>query len=312
VTGTIELYEDERSGWRVLTRRGGTIGYRFLIVDRAGRSTFAADATGLANGGVPAGLEQVDLAVDSPHGMTLVEPCALWSRGRVRRTQTRPGVLTVAYISGEVMPGASAGKREPPAAEVRGRPALRRRDRLSVDGKGGRSHLDAARIGGRQSLEVGPIARGGPHESETSLAGEAIVPVHALPGQQMLGAYSNGSTTRRRRTAQGLDTRLVVTQVTQLLAANEQLRRTNRELTEENERLRGELTAIESALGSVTGGRRARRGGAAAALALHEARQRRRTADPEVLSRRSAALARARAAMVEELAAGAGLTSSGE
>ena len=58
---------------------------------------------------------------------------------------------------------------------------------------------------------------------------------------------SNASATRRRRTAQGPDTRLVVTQITQLVAANEQLQRANRELSEENERLRGELTAIGSA-----------------------------------------------------------------
>src|SRR5215472_4847378 len=120
---------------------------------------------------------------------------------------------------------------------------------------------------------------------------------------------SNGSTARRRRrpAAQGPDTRLVVTQITQLVAANEQLQRTNRDLTEENQRLRDELTAIGSALGSLTGGRRGRgRGGAAVALALPEAkprRQRRPITDPEVLARRNAALAKARAARAEKLAA---------
>jgi hypothetical protein len=115
------------------------------------------------------------------------------------------------------------------------------------------------------------------------------------------------STTRRRRTPQGVDTRLVVTQITQLVAANEQLQRANRELTEENERLRGELTAIGSALGSLAGGGRRGRGrGGAAALALPEAkprRQRRPITDPEVLARRNAALAKARAARAEKLAA---------
>jgi len=118
------------------------------------------------------------------------------------------------------------------------------------------------------------------------------------------------TTRRRRRTAQGIDTRLVVTQITQLVAANEQLQRANRELTEENERLRGELTTIGSALGSPTGGRRGRgRGRAAAALALPEARPRRQRkpiTDPVVLARRNAALAKARAARAEKLAAARG------
>ena len=86
----------------------------------------------------------------------------------------------------------------------------------------------------------------------------------------------------------------------------EQLQRANRELTDENARLRSELTAIGSALGSLTGGRRGRGGAAAAALALPEAkprRQRKPITDPEVLARRSAALAKARAARAEKLAA---------
>ena len=108
MAGIIELYEDQRSAWRVLTSQEGTTGYRFIIVDRAGRSTFAADARELASGNVPDGLELVDLGIDSPHGMVLVEPCALWRRGRVKRTEARPGVLTEAYISGELLAGESA------------------------------------------------------------------------------------------------------------------------------------------------------------------------------------------------------------
>ena len=121
-------------------------------------------------------------------------------------------------------------------------------------------------------------------------------------------------TRRRRRHVQGTDTRLVVTQITQLVAANEQLQRANRELTEENARLRSELTEIGSALGSLTGGRRGRGRRGAATLALHEAkprRQRKPITDPEVLARRSAALAKARAARAEKLAA-ARAGSSGE
>ena len=117
---------------------------------------------------------------------------------------------------------------------------------------------------------------------------------------------ASASTRRRRRTSQGTDTRLVVTQITQLVAANEQLQRANRELTEENQRLRNELTAIGSALGSLTGARQGRGRRGAAALALPEAkprRQRKPITDPEVLARRAAALVKARAARAEKLAA---------
>src|SRR5215472_6219347 len=118
---------------------------------------------------------------------------------------------------------------------------------------------------------------------------------------------SNGSITRRRRRSTAVfDTRLVVTQITQLVAANEELQRANRELTEENQRLRSELTAIGSALGSLTGGRRGRGRDGAAALSVLEAkpRQKRRPiTDPEILARRNAALAKARAARAEKLAA---------
>ncbi len=114
------------------------------------------------------------------------------------------------------------------------------------------------------------------------------------------------TTRRRRRTAQGPDTRQVVTQITQLVAANEQLQRANRELTDENQRLRSELTQIGSALGSLTGGGRGRGRRGVAALALPEAkprRQRKPISDPAVLARRNAALAKARAARAEKLAA---------
>jgi hypothetical protein len=100
----------------------------------------------------------------------------------------------------------------------------------------------------------------------------------------------------------------VVTQITQLVAANKSLQRANTELTEENQRLRSQLTQIGSALGSLTNPRRGRgrRGAAAAAVALAEAKPRRTRkpiTDPEVLARRNAALAKARAARAEKLAA---------
>ena len=117
----------------------------------------------------------------------------------------------------------------------------------------------------------------------------------------------NGSTTRRRRrTTRVSDTRLVVSQITQLVVANETLQRANKELTEENQRLRSDLTKIGSALGSLSGARRGRSRRGAAALALPEVKPRRQwkpITDPEVLAKRAQALAKARAARAEKLAA---------
>jgi hypothetical protein len=118
---------------------------------------------------------------------------------------------------------------------------------------------------------------------------------------------STTSTTKRgRRTASGADTRLVVTQITQLVAANESLKLENARLQALNEQLRSELTAIGSALGGLTSGRRGRGGRGANALALPEAKPRQKRkpiTDPEVLARRAAALVKARAARAERLAA---------
>jgi hypothetical protein len=117
---------------------------------------------------------------------------------------------------------------------------------------------------------------------------------------------STSPTTTRRRTAQGAHTRLVVTQITQLVAANETLKRANRELTEENQRLHSELTQIGSALGNLMGGRRGRGRRGAATFAMPEAKprwQRKPITDPEVLARRNAALVKARAARAEKLVA---------
>jgi hypothetical protein len=105
----IELYADRRSGWRVLTSQEGTTGYRFMIVERVRRSTFAADARKLASGGVPDGLELIDLSPDVSHGMVLEAPCALWKRGEVKRVEATPGVLTEAYVAGELLRNAPAG-----------------------------------------------------------------------------------------------------------------------------------------------------------------------------------------------------------
>jgi hypothetical protein len=124
------------------------------------------------------------------------------------------------------------------------------------------------------------------------------------------GTSTTTPTKRRRRTAQGADTRLVVTQITQLVAANESLKLENARLQALNEQMRSELLQIGSALGGLTGaGRRGRGRRGAATIALPEAkprRQRRPITDPEVLARRNAALAKARAARAEKLAAGRG------
>lgn len=106
----IELYADRQSGWRVLTSQEGTTGYRFVIIDRVRCSTFAADARELARGEVPDGLEQVDLSPEVTHGMTLEAPCALWTRGRVKRADPTPGVLTDAYVAGQLLAETAAGE----------------------------------------------------------------------------------------------------------------------------------------------------------------------------------------------------------
>jgi hypothetical protein len=111
---------------------------------------------------------------------------------------------------------------------------------------------------------------------------------------------------RRRSTRAASGTRAIVDQIAQLVSANEALQRENRELTDENHRLRSELTEIGSALGRLTAprGRRGRRG--SEPLVLTEAkprRTRRPITDPEVLARRNQALAKARAARAERLAA---------
>jgi hypothetical protein len=110
----------------------------------------------------------------------------------------------------------------------------------------------------------------------------------------------------RGRSARGSTTGAVVTQITQLVGANEALQRRVRELIEENQRLRAELTEIGSALGRLTGPSRGRGRRGAIALAVPELkprRQRKPITDPELLERRRQALAKARAARAEKLAA---------
>ena len=116
------------------------------------------------------------------------------------------------------------------------------------------------------------------------------------------------TTTRGRRRNAAVGPRAIVDQIAQLVTANESLQRENKELTEENQRLRAELTEIGSALGRLTTaprGRRGRRGAEPLMLTteVKPRRTRRPITDPEVLARRNQALAKARAARAERLAA---------
>lgn len=109
---------------------------------------------------------------------------------------------------------------------------------------------------------------------------------------------------RARGSRSSGDSRQVVSQITQIVAANETLQRQVRELQTENDSLRSQLREIGDALGRLTGGpRRSTRGRAAVAHAAPERRQRRPITDPVVLEKRRQALAKARAARSERLAA---------
>ena len=110
----------------------------------------------------------------------------------------------------------------------------------------------------------------------------------------------------RRRSGTG-GTGSVVGQISQIVAANQELQRQRQDLQAENDRLRRELTEIGAALGQLTGGGRrgrGRRGSEVLGLAEVKAkRQRKPITDPELLERRRQALAKARAARAEKLAA---------
>jgi hypothetical protein len=115
------------------------------------------------------------------------------------------------------------------------------------------------------------------------------------------------STGRRRRSAAATETASLVTQIAQLVSANEAMRLENAELLAHNEQLRAQLMEIGSALGRLSGGPRRGRGRRGAEqLALPVAKPKRTgkpITDPEVLAKRSAALVKARAARAEKLAA---------
>ena len=124
------------------------------------------------------------------------------------------------------------------------------------------------------------------------------------------GTESRPGSRRRRGSRTSGDSRGIVDQITQLVSANEALQRENRELVDENQRLRGELMQIGSALGRLTGGggrgRRGRRGAELTLPGTAEARPRRQRkpiTDPEALEKRKQALVRARAVRAERLAA---------
>jgi hypothetical protein len=111
-----------------------------------------------------------------------------------------------------------------------------------------------------------------------------------------------------------------VVQISQLVSANESLKLENAILTAQNEQLRGQLLEIGAALGRFGGGTRRGRGRQGAEIPgvapAKPKRTRRPITDPEVLAKRSAALAKARAARTEKLAAarieGNGASNPGE
>ena len=120
------------------------------------------------------------------------------------------------------------------------------------------------------------------------------------------GTSTTTTRTRRRTTRARSDAGSVVGQITQLVATNETLKRENAALLAFNEQLRAQLTEIGSALGRLTGGprRRGRRGAEAPVLVeAKPKRQRKPITDPEQLERRRQALAKARAARADTLAA---------
>jgi|SRR5437879_3570555 hypothetical protein len=118
---------------------------------------------------------------------------------------------------------------------------------------------------------------------------------------------STTTTRRGRSTRARSDAGSVVGQITQLVAANETLKRENAELLAVNQQLRAQLAEIDTALGSLANGtrRRGRRGAPQPFLLadVKPKRQRKPITDPEQIERRRAALAKARAARAEKLAA---------
>ncbi len=91
------------------------------------------------------------------------------------------------------------------------------------------------------------------------------------------------------------------------MAANDELQREVKDLASENVRLKAQLREIGDALGRLTGGPSRGRGRARATtevvVAEPKRRQRKPITDPEVLEKRKQALAKARAARAEKLAA---------
>src|SRR2546429_8187876 len=120
------------------------------------------------------------------------------------------------------------------------------------------------------------------------------------------GTSTTIARSRRRSTRARSDAGSVVSQITQLVTANETLKRENAELQAVNDQLQAQLAEIGSTLGRLTGGRgrRGRRGAIPTATAeAKPTRLRRPITDPAALERRRQALAKARAARAEELKA---------
>jgi|ERR1041385_2748875 hypothetical protein len=117
---------------------------------------------------------------------------------------------------------------------------------------------------------------------------------------------TSATTARRRSTRARSDAGSVVSQITQLVSANETLKRENADLLAANARLQSQLAEIGSALGSLTNGTRRRGRGAVQQFPLADTKPRRARkpiTDPAQMERRRAALTKARAARAEKLAA---------
>jgi hypothetical protein len=119
------------------------------------------------------------------------------------------------------------------------------------------------------------------------------------PRSGLTNSQTAGGRRRRRSTANP-----IVEQISQLVAENQALQREAASLRSDNERLRGQLDEIGSALGRLSGGRRGRgRSTAATTAPAAPPRKRKPITDPEVLEKRRQALVRARSARAERLAA---------
>jgi hypothetical protein len=123
----------------------------------------------------------------------------------------------------------------------------------------------------------------------------------SMPRSPRRASTDSQPSDRRRRTSR-TTADPIVDRITRLVAQNQSLQREVADLRTENAHLRGQLDEIGSALGRLSSGRRGRRGASASPTAAPP-RKRKPITDPVVLEKRRQALALARAARAERLAA---------